>query len=105
MAAVFLKRASLQKKLPLLAHGFSLETQMALHGATEALVGEIVDAVGGLRIQSPEPLEASAGSSLESLKPLTDRILDRGIVTDIEMEVSLFLEGPPVTAVKGLAVA
>src|SRR6476660_4579096 len=71
----------------------------ALHGTAKPAVDDVVHAGGMLRVQTTKLFEASAGARLEPLQSHADRVLDGGVVTNIEMQKRMFLETAPIPAV------
>src|SRR5215471_5157263 len=74
---------------------------MLLERAAKFFVEDIVNAMRGLGIEPAQLLETASRSRLEFFQPFGDAMLNRGVVTDIEMEEVVFLETSPIAAVKG----
>src|SRR5688572_28873033 len=56
---------------------------------------------GVLGIETTKLLEASTGADFEPLQARVDAMLDGRVITDIEMEKRLILDGAPVSSVHG----
>src|SRR5439155_5909541 len=55
------------------------------------------------RVEAAAMLEVAARARLEAGEPAGDRVLDRGVVADVEVEVAERAERPPVAAVERVA--
>src|SRR5436190_13923388 len=56
-------------------------------------------------VEAAEHLELAAGPGLDATKPVRDAVLDRGVVTDVEMEERNVAHRSPVAAVEDVALA
>src|SRR4029077_19189221 len=96
--------ASVEQHFPLLTDHLALLLEEALHGPPELSVDNIVDAPGGLRVQTSKLLETAASPCFKTLQAHTYAMLDGGVVADVEMQERLLFKCAPITAVHGCIV-
>ena len=61
---------------------------------------QVMHAAGKGGVEAAQPFVLAAGAGLEALHAALDRVIDRGVIADVEMQELEFLEGAPVTAVE-----
>src|SRR5439155_1000148 len=94
------ERRPLVEPLDLARHSRPLAGEELGHRRAQPRVADEVHALGGLRVKAAEMLEIAAGTRLEAGEPARDRVLDRRVVADVEVEVTERAERSPVAAVQ-----
>ena len=69
----------------------------------EPWIGEIMCAVGRRSIEAPDLLVLSPRPGFEAREAVLDAVLDRGVITDVEMEMSDFSDRAPIASVEDVA--
>src|SRR4051812_26609092 len=93
--------------LALLQHARHDAVDLATFGLNEALdrlgepgIAQIVHAARHLRVEAPQPLELAAGAGLEAFQARGDAVLDRRVVTHVEVQEADLVMRAPVAAVQ-----
>lgn len=97
--------ASVEQHFAFLTDHLALLLEESFYRPPELSVDNVVDAPGGLRVQTSKLLETAASPGFKTLQTHTYAMLDGGVVTDVEMQERLLFESAPIAAVHRCAVA
>src|SRR5581483_2203769 len=74
--------------------------QKASHRRSQTRFSQVMHAHSWLWIKPPQSFEIAPRTRFKAYKPLLNTMIDRRVVTDIEMQMAEFLKGTPVAAVE-----
>ena len=77
--------------------------EIARDGPAQARVGDPVRRVGRDRHVAARELVLALGAGLDARQAVRDRVVDRLIVADLEMQARMMLDRAPVAAVEAIA--
>ena len=82
------------------AHISALARQIVGNGPPQPRIGDVMGRIGGVRQVAARELVLALGAGLDALEPVRDRIVDRLIVAELEMQERMMLDRAPVAAVE-----
>src|SRR5215467_6612578 len=97
-ARAFAERACVPKLLSSSVHEGALALEIVIDRPPEAGIGYVVRRIGGVRQIAARELVLALGAGLDAGEPAVDRIFDRLIVANLEMQERMMLDRAPMAA-------